>query len=322
MEAIMARHRRATRLFGLSFLVLALALPATAGSRIEKNLVLSPGGKLVVDTEAGSVAVSGGAEPGVHVVVTSTSDELEKRYKFDFREEPGEVRIAGKKLDGSWRHGISVHFEIRVPRTTNVSVRTSGGSIEASGLDGTADVHTSGGSISIEDLTGSLKAHTSGGSITLEKIQGNATVETSGGSITAVSIAGPLEAHTSGGHVEVSDVTGDAVLRTSGGSIKAVNAGGRVMAKTSGGSIEVSFAPGNSKGGELDTAAGSVEVTLDSSTSLTVDASTSAGRISTDFPLQVVGTIGSSSVHGTIGKGGEDLRIHTSAGSIALRALK
>jgi hypothetical protein len=320
MEANMARHRRATRFLVLSSLVLLLALPAAAGSRIEKDLALSPGGKLVVDTEAGSVAVTGSAEPGVHVVVTSTSDDLEKRYEFDFREEPGQVRITGRKIDDTWRHGISVHFEIRAPKATSVSIRTSGGSIEASGLAGTAEVHTAGGSISVEELTGSLKAHTSGGSITLEKIHGNATVETSGGSITATSIAGPLEAHTSGGHVEVSDVSGDAILRTSGGSIKAANAGGRVMAKTSGGSIEVSFARGNSKGGSLETAAGSVEVTLDSSASLTVDASTSAGRISTDFPLQVTGTIGSSSVHGTIGKGGEDLSIHTSAGSIALHS--
>jgi hypothetical protein len=318
----MARHCRAMRLLGLSFLVLVLALPAAAGSRIEKNLTLAPGGKLVVDTEAGSVAVKGSAEPGVHVVVTSTSDDLEKRYKFEFHEAPGEVRITGKKIDTGWLRGISVHFEIRVPKITNVTVRTSGGSIETSGLAGAADVHTSGGSISVDDLTGSLKAHTSGGSITLREIKGNATVETSGGSITASSIAGPLEAHTSGGHVEVGDVTGDAVLRTSGGSVKATNVGGRVMARTSGGSIEVSFARGNSKGGELETAAGSVDVTVDSTASLTVDASTSAGRIVTDFPLQVTGTIGRSSVHGTIGKGGEVLRIHTSAGSIDLRSLK
>ena len=117
-------------------------------------------------------------------------------------------------------------------------------------------------------------------------------------------------------------VAGDAVLRTSGGSIKARNAGGRLMAKTSGGSIEASFAHGNSKGGDLDTSAGSVEVALDPGSNLSVEASTSAGRISTEFPLKVQGTIGSSSLRGTLGKGGEALRIHTSAGSIELLALK
>ncbi|MBZ5638376.1 MAG: DUF4097 family beta strand repeat-containing protein [Acidobacteriia bacterium] len=318
----MARHRRAIQLLGTSFLVLALAHPALAGSRIEKNLTLGPGGKLVLDTEAGSVSVSGSTEAGVHVVVTSRSDDLEKRYKFEFQEAPGEVRITGKKADTGWLRGISVHFEIRAPRATSLSLRTSGGSIEASGLAGTADVDTSGGSISIDDLEGALKAHTSGGSITLREIKGDVRVETSGGSINASSIAGSLDARTSGGHVDVENVTGDAVLRTSGGSVKARNAGGRVIAKTSGGSIEVSFARGNARGGELETAAGSVEVTVDPSASLTVDATTSAGRISTDFPLQVTGSIGSSSVHGTIGKGGESLTIHTSAGSIELRSLK
>lgn len=318
----MTRHRRAMRWLGLSALVLALALPAAAGSKIEKNLNLAPGGKLVVDTDAGSIAVTGSAEPGVHVVVTSTSDEMEERYKFEFQESPGEVRITGKESKPGWRHGISVHFEIRAPKATSLSVQTAGGSIEVSGLEGMADVHTSGGSISVAGLAGNLKAHTSGGSISLREIKGNATVETSGGSIHATAITGPLEAHTSGGHVETEDVSGDAVLRTSGGSIKSANAGGRVMAKTSGGSVDVSFARGNSKGGDLATSAGSVTVTLDASTSLTVDASTSAGRISTDFPLQVTGTIGSSSVHGTIGKGGDELRIHTSAGSVAIKSLK
>jgi len=318
----MARHRRALRLLGFSVLVLVLALPVVAGSRIEKSLTLAPGGKLIVDTEAGSITVTGSVEPGAHVVVTSTADDLEKRYKFDFQEAPGEARITGKTIDRGWLRGISVHFEIRVPKATSISVHTSGGSIDVSGLEAPAEVHTSGGSITVASLTGNLKAHTSGGSISLKEIKGNATVETSGGSIEASSIAGPLEAHTSGGHVEVEDVSGDAVLRTSGGSIRARNAGGRVMAKTSGGSIGVSFARGNSKGGDLESSAGSVTVTVDSTANLALDASTSAGRISTDFPLQVEGTIGSSSVHGMIGKGGEALRIHTSAGSIRIESLK
>jgi len=318
----MRRRPCALQLAGLSILVLLPALPAAAGSRIEKSLTLAPGGKLIVNTEAGGISVTGSDEPGARIVITSTSDDLEKRYKFEFQEAPGEVRVTGKKTDPGWTRGLSVRFEIRVPKATGLSLRTSGGSIEASALEGTVEVNTSGGSISIADLVGNLKAHTSGGSISLRQVKGSALVETSGGSIEASSIVGPLEARTSGGHVEVKDVSGDAVLRTSGGSIEAKNVGGRVMAKTSGGSIEVSFSRGNARGGDLETSAGSVHVSVDAAANLTLDADTSAGRISTDFPLQVTGTIGSSSVRGTIGKGGEALRIHTSAGSIELQAVK
>ncbi len=318
----MARRPCALRLAGFSMLVLLLALPAAAGSRIEKSLTLAPGGKLVVNAEAGGISVTGSDEPGARIVVTSTSDDLEKRYKLEFEEAPGEVRVTGKKADRGWTRGLSVHFEIRVPKATGLSLRTSGGSMEVSAVEGTVAVNTSGGSISIVELVGNLKANTSGGSISLRQVKGSAVVETSGGSIEASSIVGPLDAHTSGGHVEVVDVSGDAVLRTSGGSIQAKNAGGRVMAETSGGSVDVSFARGNTRGGDLETSAGSVHVTVDAAANLTVDASTSAGRISTDFPLQVTGTIGSSSVRGTIGKGGEALRIRTSAGLIELKALK
>jgi hypothetical protein len=320
----MARHRRALRLVGLSVLILALALPAFAESRIEKNLALASGGKLVMDIEGGSISIVGSAQSGVHVVVSSTSDEMEKRYKFEFQEAPGEVRITSKKIESLsfFNRGIGVHFEIRAPKATSLAVHTSGGSIEASDLSGTADVSTSGGSIEVSRLAGNLKAKTSGGHIEISEIRGSATVETSGGSIEADSIDGPLEAHTSGGRIEIENVTGDAVLRTSGGSIEATNAGGRVIAKTSGGSIEVSFARGNSKGGNLETSGGSIGVTLDPSANLTVDASASSGKVSTDFPVQVTGTIGGSSLSGTIGKGGEGLRIHTSAGSIRIMAAK
>lgn len=320
----MAPHRRALWLVGLSVFILVLALPAFAESRIEKNLSLAPGGKLVMDVEGGSIAIIGSAEPGAHVVVTSTSDEMEKRYRFEFKEAPGEVRITSKKTEtfSFWTRGIPVHFEVRVPRATTLAVHTSGGSIKAADLNGAADVSTSGGSIEVSRLVGDLEAHTSGGHIEVSEIKGNATVETSGGSIEASSIEGPLDAHTSGGHVAAENVTGDAVLRTSGGSVRAENTGGRLTAKTSGGSIAASFARGNLKGGDLETSGGSVTVTLDPSASLDLDASTSAGRITTDLPLQVTGSIVSSSASGKIGKGGELLRIHTSAGSIRIISSK
>jgi len=37
--------------------------------------------------------------------------------------------------------------------------------------------------------------------------------------------------------------------------------------------------------------------------------------------VRVVGTISTSSMHGSIGSGGETLRLHTSGGSIRIRAL-
>jgi len=38
-------------------------------------------------------------------------------------------------------------------------------------------------------------------------------------------------------------------------------------------------------------------------------------------PVTTVGTITHSNLHGSIGSGGEELRLHTSGGSIHIRAL-
>ena len=58
----------------LSFL--AIALPAAAESRIEKDLELQPKGQFVLESDVGSVTVTGAARSGAHIVITSERDDL------------------------------------------------------------------------------------------------------------------------------------------------------------------------------------------------------------------------------------------------------
>jgi DUF4097 and DUF4098 domain-containing protein YvlB len=71
----------------------------------------------------------------------------------------------------------------------------------------------------------------------------------------------------------------------------------------------------------LESSGGSIEVAIDPSANLDLDASTSGGSVSSDLPVRVVGTVSHSSMHGSIGSGGEELRLHTSGGSIHIHAL-
>ena len=128
-------------------------------------------------------------------------------------------------------------------------------------------------------------------------------MDTSGGQIEAASIDGSLTAHTSGGPIRVDRVTG------------------YVEAKTSGGPISVNFGRGSPRGGMLETSGGSIEAGVDRSSNLEIDASTSGGSVTSDLPIQVVGKISNTSLHGSLGSGGETLRLHTSDGSIHIRAL-
>lgn len=282
--------------------LLAMVSPAAGESRIEKDLALVPGGRFSVDSEVGSVTITGTERHGAHIVVTSDQDDLNSALEITYTSGAGWASVTARRKDQSiWSHRLSVHFEIEVPTETRTSVRTGGGSITLAGLRGDAAAKTSGGPIEVDGLDGSLEAHTSGGPIRLREVTGNAHISTSGGPITVQSLDGNLLAHTSGGGIRIDRVSGF------------------VNASTSGGGVRVAYSPGDRLGGEIETSGGGIEVTLDPTVNLNLDASTSGGSVHSD--LHVSGDVSRSHIHGSIGSGGEELRLHTSGGSIHIRAL-
>jgi len=282
--------------------LLAIATPAAAESRIEKNLDLQPGGRFTLESEVGSTTVTGASRSGARVVITSDRVDLNAELEFTFTSGAGWASVtARRKHEAEWSHSLSVHFEIEVPTETRTELRTGGGSITLSGLRGGADVKTSGGPIEVSGLKGALEAHTSGGPIRLTEVTGDAHVATSGGPINVEALDGNLQAHTSGGGIHIDRVTG------------------YVEAKTSGGPIRVTYSPGNQRGGVLESSGGPIDVAIARTANLNLDASTSGGSVSSEF--SVAGDVSHSHMRGSIGSGGELLRLHTSGGSIHIRAL-
>lgn len=308
----------AATLAGLAWL---LAAPAAAEDRIEKDLKLDPGGEFRLETDLGGVTVTGSPDAGAHVVITSRRKDLNDLLTFRFEEGAGSARVIAKKKHHSWfsDHGDNVQYEVRVPAQTRVMVDTSGGSIKISGLRGRAKLDTSGGGIRVDDLAGDLEADTSGGSIHLADVKGTVRAQTSGGGIEGRNLDGSVHAESSGGSIELEKVTGDLEAETSGGGIRIVDAGGRVHADTSGGSIEASFTKGNSKGGTLETSGGGIEVSVDPEADLSIQAS--GNSVKTDLPLRVQGEISRGNLTGSLGKGGNTLRLHTSGGSVRIQGL-
>jgi DUF4097 and DUF4098 domain-containing protein YvlB len=322
MEAFMT-SRVARRLpFAFFFAVLLLpALVLRAETRMEKTLRLAPGGRFAIDTDLGSVTMTGSDSADAHVVVTSKRRDLDELLRFSFQENPGSVTVTARRKRGHvfpWLGGNSgsVHFEIRVPAQTLLDVDTSGGAIQVSAMRAEARLETSGGRIVVRDLVGDLNGHTSGGGIDLERIRGRVNVDTSGGGIEGTEIDGAIDAGTSGGSVRLDRVSGDIRAHSSGGGIRIIEAGGRVVADTSGGGIDATFARGNDRGGSLETSGGGIEVALDPTVGLRIDASGNSVRA--DLPLTVRGTNSRRRLQGTLGSGGELLRMHTSGGGVRI----
>jgi len=274
--------RKLSILLVAALITAALATLAEASSRIEKTLKLEPKGRFVLESDVGSVTLTGASSSGARVVITSDRDDLEALYNINFEENPGSASVTVRRKDRfGWSEHASVHFEVQVPSQTQTEMRTGGGSIRLSNLRGDSELKTSGGAIEVSGLSGKLDAKTSGGPIHLQEVDGDARVDTSGGRIEVASIDGSLTAHTSGGPIRVDRVTG------------------YVEAKTSGGPISVNFGRGNARGGVLETSGGSIEVEVERSANLDIDASTSGGSVTSDLPIRVVGKISSSSLHGS-----------------------
>lgn len=304
--------------------MLAAGLSSAAESRMEKTLRLDAGGRFSLDTDMGSVTVTGTAAPGARLVITSKRHDLAELLRFSFREEPGSVSITARRRHGQLFGWFSsqrdaVHWEVQVPEETRVEIKSSGGAIRIASLTSDARLETSGGAIAVRSLVGDLDAHTSGGGIGLDRIRGRMRVETSGGGIRGAELDGPIDAETSGGSVELERVAGDIHAHSSGGGIHIREAGGRVEADTSGGGIEATFARGNARGGSLSTSGGGIRVAVDPSVGLRIDASGTS--VHADIPITVRGAISRGKLQGTLGAGGELLRLHTSGGGVRIQGI-
>jgi DUF4097 and DUF4098 domain-containing protein YvlB len=316
---------RTTVSYALSGAIVLFATPASADFKLERRLTLAPGGSFTLTADVGSVVVTGDSPSGAMVTVTSSVDNLDERFDFAFDERPGAATVTVKRR-GSWLKGIFEGFQgrvqltIHVPRTTAVSVRTSGGSVQASALAGDVHVGSSGGGLTVLDVDGSVDADTSGGPIRIERVRGTVTANTSGGGITITDVQAVTRADTSGGGIEIAGVKGDVHAETSGGGVRVRNAGGRVEARSSGGSVTVAFAAGNNKGGLLSSSGGGVRAEIDPSVALSIDASASGGSVNSNVPITVRGRVSNDSLSGDLNGGGPALRLRSSGGGVDISA--
>jgi len=303
------RHRHLlAAAVALAWLGLLLAAdPASADFRRERKLALAPGGELLVDAAGGGVTVTGGATDGATVVITSTRDDIEQRYSFEVTSEPGRVKVISRRRPGwsqwlNWNSNGNLHFDVRVPRETRVDLKSSGGGIRASDLQGNARVRSSGGGLRIAGIVGDVDAGSSGGGVEVKQVRGNVRVSSSGGG------------------VDVMQVTGDVNAESSGGGVHLDGVGGRVTADSSGGSVSAVLREGNAAGGSLSSSGGGVSVTVGRDTRLSIDAYSSGGSVRCELPVRPLGKQTRTTLRGDLNGGGSVLKLRSSGGGIDIDA--
>jgi hypothetical protein len=316
------------RVLGLVILAtLAGASVAAAQYRVERQLALRSGGTFTLDSDIGSVTVTGDSPSGAQVSIESRVDNFANRYDVQFQEvaEGVVVRIKRRSTGivdmfrNGWRGNTRI--AIRLPRSTSTTISTAGGSIQATAL-GNVRLRTSGGSITAEEVAGRADLNTSGGSIGARGIGGDVDADTSGGGIRIAGVRGAVRADTSGGSIDVDTASGDVVASTSGGGIRVRGADGRVEAQTSGGSIDVAFTAGNGRGGDLSTSGGGIAAAIDPGVKLSIDAASSGGGVNAEIPITITGAMSRRTLKGDLNGGGPLLRMRTSGGGVRIAAVR
>jgi len=121
------------------------------------------------------------------------------------------------------------------------------------------------------------------------------------------------------GELEVEGVESEVNASTVNGSVIARSNGGPVRAKTVNGSLTIRTTTLGNGSLDYETVNGAITLEIPENSSADVELRTVNGGISTDFPLTIEGRFSNRRVRGTIGKGGQLLRLTTVNGSIRLR---
>ncbi len=311
------KRRRSAALLGFAGLSLlaANAWSADAGPgpgsgggkpyRVETYRLDGPG-TLLVRTSGGHIFVDGSDRDDVQVEMyvrrhgrnLAPEDMDLDDFDIDIHQaDNGITATAAHKH--SWRprwSDVSISFVVHTPRAMAAELKTSGGSIELTGVQGDQTVSTSGGHLKLVRLSGKVDAHTSGGSIEIAEFKGQ------------------MDATTSGGPIDVDDADGKLTLRTSGGHIRLNRLRGSVEAHTSGGDIEADLVRVDDDV-RLETSGGSIHISVPDDMALTVDL---RGSHVSSHLVNFSGEIDRNEVHGRINGGGHHLDARTSGGGVSV----
>jgi DUF4097 and DUF4098 domain-containing protein YvlB len=312
---------RIHRLWGLPLPILLVACAIPASAQVVRTFDVTPGGQLTVSVDRGAVEVRSGAETRVRVEVRRDGDSPERileDYDIRFEVTGNQVLVESRARrdwfdDWGWR-SRSPRFVVEVPSRFNLDLRTSGGAIDVSALQGEVRASTSGGALRFGSITGTVDGRTSGGSIDLQAAD-SATLRTSGGRITVGQVRGELTARTSGGSITVGRAQ-TVSATTSGGSISLGSIASAIDARTSGGSIMATLDATLSRDSRLESSGGSVVLSVPPTLAANLDAR--GRRVSVDLPV-TADSVDRGHVRGTLNGGGPQLALRTSGGSIQIR---
>lgn len=277
----------------------------TQGQLPDQTLKVRPGGMLTIDLRTGgAVRITGWDESSVNVrTILAGRDKRDTRVVLT-PTGGSDVQLRSMQVGNNPSYSTSHRFEIKVPRSYNVSIKSNGGGIEISDVRGTFAGSTNGGSLHLSGVEGEARLSTNGGEITVSDARLDGYVSTNGGGVRFHNVAGNLKGSSNGG----------GVTRTSGSNDSPSSS--PVNINSPGGPIDIDAAP---YGASLHTGGGRIHLR---SGSRFVNARTGGGQIILEnIDGRVHATTGAGAVRVSLldrTSGPHDVEIRSGSGSVEL----
>ncbi|HZS08904.1 MAG TPA: DUF4097 family beta strand repeat-containing protein [Blastocatellia bacterium] len=301
-------------------------------AELHETYNLNPGGTVSVSNVSGYIHVTGWDENRVKVDAVKRpqrgNDDLDK-VEIQVLTSPDRVEIR-TIYPRNWRGpGISVDYDLRVPRSANLnSLSSVSGDITVSGVSARVVARSTSGSILAQSVGGDANLSTTSGNITAGSIKGALTINSTSGNLQINDLSSHLNAHNTSGWIRAAEVRDDANVSSTSGGVRLERVGGRVGARSVSGTVFVTDVAG-----DVDAGSTSDTVTVEKIKGR-VTASTVSGRIIARDVQEgvrtntVSGSIEITSVRGGIGADStsgsillrdvesEEVRVHSHSGSV------
>ncbi len=256
-------------------LLAALCVPAAAQQKKELHFSVQPGTLVAVTNDYGPITVR--SSTGNQVLVTATAHST--NVEVDSNQSANRVDVRTHYLQKVDQNSGAVDYEVQVPPTAALLLRTANGAVSVQNVNGDISVESDTGGVTVSNVGG---AH-----------------------VHVRSMSGPINiSDVNNGHVELTSVSGDVTVTNVNGPLVSVNTTG----------APIRFTGDCAGGGEynLTTHSGNIDVALPATASVDVTARSINGAVEDGYQLQ-------SDSHPTMAiSPGKSFAGHSNAGAASL----
>ncbi len=235
-----------------------------ARSKIDTTIAFASDGTLELSNVAGDIIVTGWDRREARIKAVSERGRLD----VELSSSRITLEVLSSRTGRGERYGGETRYELSVPRGVRVIAHSTSGDITIRGSGGEIDAASTSGDVMVDDAVGRVEISSVSGDVQGSRLKGS------------------VEANSVSGGVEVADVQGDVHVGTTSGDISLTGVTSRdIEASTTSGEIEYNGVVENDGRYEFHSHSGGIVLTIPSASNARFAVETFSGEMESDFPI-------------------------------------